>query len=142
MANLRARGPGPRRATRRASWRLGCRARCSVGITRKSPQLSVASTPGSWGSIRISTAAGAELLRTTEPSAADPQVNEAASPLLTTVQAADYLQVSTRTVKSLLSEGRIAYVKVGRTTRIHLKDLDHFIAQNRQKHRSRLRGRR
>ena len=104
--------------------------------------MSVASTPGSWGSIRISTPPGADVARTTEPITADPHVNEAASPLLTTVQAADYLQVSTRTVKSLLSEGSIAYVKVGRTTRIHLEDLDHFIAQNRQKHRTRLRGRR
>ena len=79
-------------------------------------------------------------MRITEPSAREPLDNEAASPLLTTVQAADYLQVSTRTVKSLLSEGSIAYVKVGRTTRIHLQDLDRFIAQNRQKRRSRLRG--
>jgi excisionase family DNA binding protein len=104
--------------------------------------LSVASTPESWGSIRISTPPGADVVRITEPSTADPHVNEVTSPLLTTVQAADYLQVSTRTVKSLLSEGSIAYVKVGRTTRIHLNDLDHFIAQNRQKHRTRLRGRR
>lgn len=61
-------------------------------------------------------------------------------PLLTTAQAGEYLQVSVRTVKSLLSEGRIAYVKIGRTTRIHIEDLDHFVAQNRRRHRTRLQG--
>jgi len=58
-------------------------------------------------------------------------------PLLTTSQAAEYLQVSVRTVKGLLSEGRIAYVKIGRATRIHIEDLEHFVAQNRRKHRTR-----
>lgn len=61
-------------------------------------------------------------------------------PLLTTPQAAEYLQVSVRTVKGLLSEGRIAYVKIGRATRIHIGDLDDFVAQNRRRHRTRLQG--
>jgi excisionase family DNA binding protein len=61
-------------------------------------------------------------------------------PPLTTAQAADYLQVSVRTVKGLLSDGQIAYVKIGRTTRIHIEDLDYFVAQNRRKYRTRLQG--
>jgi len=61
-------------------------------------------------------------------------------PLLTTSQVAEYMQVSVRTVKGLLSEGRIAYVKIGRATRIHIEDLEHFVAQNRRKHRTRLQG--
>lgn len=61
-------------------------------------------------------------------------------PLLTTPQAAEYLQVSIRTVKGLLSDGRIAYVKIGRATRIHIEDLDDFVVQNRRKHRTRLQG--
>ena len=56
--------------------------------------------------------------------------------LLTTEQAAEYLSVSVRTVKQLMSSGRLAYVKIGRATRLDPADLDAFIAQNRQ-HRKR-----
>lgn len=55
--------------------------------------------------------------------------------LITTEAAADYLGVSTRTVKNLMSEGRLPYVKIGRSTRLDPADLDHFIAQNRRKQR-------
>ena len=65
---------------------------------------------------------------------------EIPTPLLTTEQAAEFLQVSVRTVKNLLSDGRIAYIKIGRATRIHRQDLDVYIAQNRRKQRSRLRA--
>jgi excisionase family DNA binding protein len=61
------------------------------------------------------------------------------SPLLTTEQAAIRLQVSVRMMKTLLSNGRVTFVKVGRATRIEARDLDAFIAQNRQKQRRRLR---
>ncbi|MGH9068916.1 MAG: helix-turn-helix domain-containing protein [Acidimicrobiales bacterium] len=62
------------------------------------------------------------------------------TPLLTTEQAAQYLQVSVRMVKNLMGDGRVAYVKIGRATRIHRQDLDEYIARNRRKHRSRLRA--
>ena len=48
------------------------------------------------------------------------------SPLLTTSQAAEYLHVSVRTAKNLLSDGSIAYVKIGRATRVHRDDLEEF----------------
>ena len=59
--------------------------------------------------------------------------------LLTTEQAADYLGVSARTVKHLMSGGQMPYVKIGRSTRLDLGDLDNFIARNRQKRRHPLR---
>ena len=55
--------------------------------------------------------------------------------LLTTEVAAELLCVSVRTVKNLLSDGRIPYVKIGRATRIHPQDLDDYIARNRRKRR-------
>lgn len=60
--------------------------------------------------------------------------------LLTTDQAAEYLNVSVRTVKNLMSNGRIAYVKIGRATRIRVEDLDGYIARNRHKKRHGLRA--
>ena len=62
------------------------------------------------------------------------------TPLLTTEQAAARLQVSVRTMKNLLSDGRVTFVKVGRATRIEARDLETFIAQNRQKQRRKLRN--
>ena len=61
------------------------------------------------------------------------------SPLFTTDQAADYLQISVRSVKNLLGDGRIPFIKIGRATRIHREDLDGFIAQNRRRQRQGLR---
>lgn len=61
------------------------------------------------------------------------------SPLLTTVQAAEYLQVSVRMVKNLMGDGRIAYIKIGRATRVHIGDLDDYVAPNRRKQRIRRR---
>jgi len=61
------------------------------------------------------------------------------SPLFTTDQAADYLQISVRSVKNLLGDGRIPFIKIGRTARIHRDDLDGFIAQNRRRQRQGLR---
>jgi excisionase family DNA binding protein len=56
--------------------------------------------------------------------------------LLTTSEAADYLSVSARTVKQLMTAGRLHYVKIGRATRIDRRDLDNFVAQNRRKQRN------
>lgn len=60
--------------------------------------------------------------------------------LLTSEQAAEYLQVSLRTVKNLMSDGQLAYIKVGRATRIHRNDIEEYIAHNRRKHRLHLRA--
>jgi excisionase family DNA binding protein len=61
------------------------------------------------------------------------------TPLLTTEEAAEYLQISIRTVKNLLGDGQVPYIKIGRATRIHRDDLDTFIARNRRRQRQRLR---
>jgi excisionase family DNA binding protein len=60
----------------------------------------------------------------------------APTPLLTTEQASEYLHVSVRTIKNLMSSGQLAFVKVGRATRIHRRDLDDYIARNRRKQRN------
>ena len=59
--------------------------------------------------------------------------------LLTSEQVAEHLQVSLRTVKNLMSDGQLAYIKVGRATRIHRNDIEEYIARNRRKQRNRLR---
>ncbi len=61
--------------------------------------------------------------------------NDATPHLLTTDQAAQYLGVSARTVKQLMSNGQLHYVKIGRSTRLDLADLNTFIARNRRKQR-------
>jgi excisionase family DNA binding protein len=58
------------------------------------------------------------------------------SGLLTTEQAAMNLGVSVRTVKNLMSDGKLSYVKIGRLTRIDPTDIEIFIARNRRKRRS------
>ncbi len=68
----------------------------------------------------------------------DPELTT--SMLLTAEQAAEYLQVSLRTVKNLMSDGQLAYIKVGRATRIHRNDLDEYVIHNRRKQRYGLRA--
>jgi excisionase family DNA binding protein len=51
--------------------------------------------------------------------------------LLTVEEAAERLGTSTRFVRRLVFERRIAFVKVGRHVRITLADLDAFIAAGR-----------
>ncbi|MGH9074055.1 MAG: helix-turn-helix domain-containing protein [Acidimicrobiales bacterium] len=80
------------------------------------------------------------VVQSTEPARTTHGIWTPPTPLLTTDQAAQYLQVSVRTVKNLMGDGRVAYVKIGRVTRIHRQDLDEYIARNRRKHRSRLRA--
>lgn len=58
------------------------------------------------------------------------------SSLLTIDDAARHLCVSVRMIKQLLSDGHLAYVKIGRATRIAQKDLDRYVEQNRRKRRS------
>jgi len=59
--------------------------------------------------------------------------------LLTTEQAAEVFAVSVRTVKNLISEGALAYVKIGRATRADRSDIDQYIVNNRRKSRQVLR---
>ena len=51
--------------------------------------------------------------------------------LLTVEEAADRLGTSVRFVRRLVTERRIAYVKVGRHVRISEADLDAFVAAGR-----------
>lgn len=53
------------------------------------------------------------------------------SPLLTKVEAADYLNVSERFVKRLVFEKRIPVHKLGRHVRIRQADLDAYLEANR-----------
>jgi excisionase family DNA binding protein len=48
--------------------------------------------------------------------------------LLTVEDAAEYLGIAAGTLRNWLSARRIAYVKVGRLTRLSTRDLDAFIA--------------
>jgi excisionase family DNA binding protein len=66
-------------------------------------------------------------------------ISPATKLLLTTEQAAEYLTASVRTVKNLLSDGSVAYIKIGRATRIHRNDLDEYIRWNRRRQRRGLR---
>jgi excisionase family DNA binding protein len=59
--------------------------------------------------------------------------------LLTSNQAADMLAVSVRTIKNLMGQGKLAYVKIARATRIDPDDIDEFIRRNRRKQRRCLR---
>lgn len=42
-------------------------------------------------------------------------------------QAADILGVCERTVQNLVYTGRLAFVKIGRTTRIRISELERFV---------------
>lgn len=52
-----------------------------------------------------------------------PQFN----PLLNTLQAADRLGISKRTMQMLMAERKIPYLKIGRSVRIRPEDLESFI---------------
>jgi excisionase family DNA binding protein len=60
--------------------------------------------------------------------------------LLTTEQAAELLAVSVRTVKNLMIDGKLAYVKIGRATRVDPVDVDKYVTRNRRKQRQPRRG--
>ena len=51
--------------------------------------------------------------------------------LLTVEEAAERLGTSTRFIRRLIAERRIAYTKLGRHVRIATRDLDAFIAASR-----------
>ncbi len=57
-------------------------------------------------------------------------VSSTRSPLLSVEQAAEYIGIRPGTLRNWLSERRIAYVKVGRLTRLSADTLNRFIAEN------------
>jgi excisionase family DNA binding protein len=56
--------------------------------------------------------------------------------LLTVDEAAERLGTSTRFIRRLIAERRIAYTKLGRHVRIAARDLDAYVASGRVKSRS------
>jgi excisionase family DNA binding protein len=56
--------------------------------------------------------------------------------LLTVDEAAERLGTSTRFIRRLIAERRIAYTKLGRHVRIAGRDLDGFVASGRVESRS------
>jgi excisionase family DNA binding protein len=54
------------------------------------------------------------------------------SPLLNVPEAAALLGIKTWTLRQWLSQRRIAFVKVGRLTRLQLEDIEAFIEQGRR----------
>ena len=56
--------------------------------------------------------------------------------LLTVDEAAERLGTSTRFIRRLIAERRIAYTKLGRHVRIAARDLDAFVASGRIEPRS------
>jgi excisionase family DNA binding protein len=56
--------------------------------------------------------------------------------LLTVDEAADRLGTSTRFIRRLIAERRIAYTKLGRHVRIAARDLDAYVASGRVDPRS------
>ncbi len=56
--------------------------------------------------------------------------------LLTVDEAAERLGTSTRFIRRLIAERRIAYTKLGRHVRIAVRDLDAFVASGRVEPRS------
>lgn len=53
------------------------------------------------------------------------------SKLLNTVEAAEYLRISRRTVYRLIGKGEIPYVLIGSQKMILVKDLEKYINKNR-----------
>lgn len=49
------------------------------------------------------------------------------TPWMTIDEAADYLRVAPRTVRSYVADGRLRYYRVGRSLRFLEKDLERFV---------------
>jgi excisionase family DNA binding protein len=60
-----------------------------------------------------------------------PDRNTSRRPLLTVAESADFLNVSTRTVRRKIDEGALAVVRIGRSVRIDPADLEALIAKGR-----------
>ena len=55
---------------------------------------------------------------------------DASDPLLTVDQVADRCQVSTRTVRRWITDGDLAFIRLGRLVRIRERDLDRFLKEH------------
>jgi excisionase family DNA binding protein len=62
-------------------------------------------------------------------------VNAPGRRLLSLAEAADYLGIRPRTVEKLAHTGQLPFIKLGRSTRYELGDLDAFIERNRRRNR-------
>jgi excisionase family DNA binding protein len=51
-----------------------------------------------------------------------------ASPLMTVAEAAAFLSVSTKTVRRLIAQGALGYVKIGRSIRLRREVIDRYIS--------------
>ncbi|MBV9375984.1 MAG: helix-turn-helix domain-containing protein, partial [Alphaproteobacteria bacterium] len=60
-----------------------------------------------------------------------PSLLKKRQPLYTVPEAADILNVSEKTVRCMVEEGRLRHVEVGRLVRIAPADLDDFICGHR-----------
>jgi excisionase family DNA binding protein len=52
--------------------------------------------------------------------------------LLTVKEAAKMLSLSERTIQRYLKSGELTYVRLGRSVRIELKDLEEFVEKKKQ----------
>lgn len=50
---------------------------------------------------------------------------------MTIPEVADYLGVTERMVRRLIADGRLPKLKVGRLVRVHVDDLDNYVARQR-----------
>lgn len=61
--------------------------------------------------------------------------NEARTPYFTPKALADYLSISERTVWQLIADGHLASVKIGRTRRISVEEVEAYLARNLEERR-------
>jgi excisionase family DNA binding protein len=66
------------------------------------------------------------------PKQANSQEQSSLSPLLSVPEAATLLGIKTWTLRQWLSQRRIAFVKIGRLTKLRQEDIASFIERNRR----------
>ena len=59
-----------------------------------------------------------------------PGVGSRRDPLLTVIEAAELLQVSTRTIRRLTASGALRAVRVGRAVRLRIAEIERFLASS------------
>src|SRR5262245_32720423 len=57
-----------------------------------------------------------------------PECSGPASPLMTIPEAAAFLSVSTKTVRRLIAQGALGYVKIGRSIRLRKEVIERYIS--------------
>jgi excisionase family DNA binding protein len=53
--------------------------------------------------------------------------------LLTTDEAAQFMALGKRTIQELVADGRLAHVKIGRSIRFDIEDLQRFVESQKKK---------